>query len=58
MESWHLNRLKCEGFGIIILKVFILTNRLQSTCVSQMRFGEATTSEESRLEKLKLKKKR
>ena len=58
MGGWHKERMKCEGFGRSILKICIikiLRKRLQFTCVALMGFGEVTSSEESLLEKLRLK---
>ena len=50
MGGWYWKSLKFEEFRKSIMKIFIiqmLRNRLQSTCVALMEFGEATTSEES-----------
>ena len=53
-----LKEVEYEGFGRSILRAFIIhiaRNRLQSTCVDLMGFGEATTSEGNRLEELRLR---
>ena len=55
-ESLAQGRTKRERSGRSILKIciiWILRNRLQSTCVALIGFGEVTTSEESQLEELR-----
>ena len=54
--NWHLERLKCERFGKIILRIFIIwmvESRLLSICVASMVLREETTLQRSRLEELK-----
>ena len=54
-----LERLRCEGFGKNILKIFImkiLRKKLESTCVAMMGFEGKTILEESQLEKPKLRR--
>ena len=48
MGGWHNDRMKYEGYGRNILKIcriYILMNRLKSTCVALMGFGEVTNLE-------------
>ena len=58
MGGWHRGNRKRERSGRSILKIYIiyiLRNRLQSTCVDLMGFGEVTTSEKSQLEELRFR---
>ena len=44
MGVWHWERLKFEGFGRSVMKIFIIyipENRLQSTFVDLMWFGDS-----------------
>ena len=50
--SLILEEAEDKGFGRSIMRIciiWILRNRLHSTCVALMEFGEATTLEESQL---------
>ena len=54
-SGWHWKRLRCEGFGRSILRIFIIyipKNRLQSTCVAFMAFEISRTEVEGRVAKL------
>ena len=56
IRGWHSRRMKYEGFGRIILRIFIiciLKSMLKSTCVVFMELREVTTSEENRLGEIK-----
>ena len=58
MGGWHKERMKGERSGRSIQKICIieiLGKRLQSTRVALMGFEEATISEESQLEELRLR---